>query len=213
MVFLSNLIINHMARPSNKAMRALEILDAFEWCVAKYGVEGSTLEKIAERAKLARALIRHHIGNKEALIQLLVERVIDKSNQAVCEMMAQLPDEDRCQVLISFLFDESNSNQQLILVFSALITAANDRPDMAEKLNAWVQNFIHQIAKQIKQQYPQHPSESIYTVASGIIGIYFNVDSLSTLGDISHIRVQSKAAASLLVESLDQSSPERLSGN
>ena len=34
-----------MPRPSLKAQRSEEILDAYERCVARYGVEGATLEK------------------------------------------------------------------------------------------------------------------------------------------------------------------------
>ena len=40
-----------MPRPSVKAERTEEILDAFERCVARYGVEGSTLERIAEQGR------------------------------------------------------------------------------------------------------------------------------------------------------------------
>ena len=41
-----------MARPIVKDQRRAEILDAFEACVARYGVEGATLAKTAEQAGL-----------------------------------------------------------------------------------------------------------------------------------------------------------------
>ena len=37
-----------MGRPSLTEVRTVEILDAFERCVARYGLEGSSLERIAE---------------------------------------------------------------------------------------------------------------------------------------------------------------------
>ena len=54
-----------MARPSVKEERREQILTAYEQCVARYGVEGATLDKVAEEAGLARPLIRHNIGNRE----------------------------------------------------------------------------------------------------------------------------------------------------
>ena len=43
-----------MGRPSIKAERREQILDAYETCVARFGVGGASLEKIAETAGLAR---------------------------------------------------------------------------------------------------------------------------------------------------------------
>ncbi len=117
-------------------------------------------------------------------------------------MISSLDDKSRTDTLISLLFNQEYSDQQLILVFSALITAANDRPEIADRLNNWVKKFIKTIADQIYLDFSNQPRSKVEAVATGITGIYFNVDSLHTLGDISVIRTQSKESVRLLVQSL-----------
>ena len=39
-----------MGRPNLTEVRTSEILDAFERCVARFGLEGSSLERVAEEA-------------------------------------------------------------------------------------------------------------------------------------------------------------------
>ena len=50
--------------------RRQEYLDAFEKCVARYGIEGATLAKIAEIAGLARPLVRHNVGNRDTYLRI-----------------------------------------------------------------------------------------------------------------------------------------------
>ena len=69
-----------MARPSVKAKRTEEILQAYEHCIALYGVEGATLQKIAEVAGIARPLLRHHVGNSDDLLNMALKRFIERSD-------------------------------------------------------------------------------------------------------------------------------------
>jgi len=70
-----------MGRPSLKKERFEEILDAYEQCVARYGLAGATLEQVARQAGLARPLIRHHIGNRDDLVEALINRFINNSKR------------------------------------------------------------------------------------------------------------------------------------
>ena len=193
-----------MGRPSIKAKRTEEILNAFEWCVARYGVEGSTLEKIAERAGLARALIRHNIGNRDLILDKLVERILMKSKISMDQLISQLPKSNRITCLIEYMFDSQYSDTQLILVISALIIAANDRPKLADLLKSWINNFISQISLELHQFYQGEDKQKIIIAAHGITGIYFNVDSLSPLGDVTEIREHSKKAALMLISQFEK---------
>ena len=57
-----------MGRPNLTEVRTAEILDAFERCVARYGLEGSSLERVAEEAGVKRSILRHYIGNRDEMI-------------------------------------------------------------------------------------------------------------------------------------------------
>ncbi|WP_419907661.1 TetR/AcrR family transcriptional regulator [Hoeflea sp.] len=192
-----------MGRPSIKAERAAEILDAYEECVARFGIEGATLERVANQAGLARALIRHNVGNRDDLLDALIERFFDVSGQRVRDLVSALPDSNRAPALVDVLFDVRHSNDTHVLVAEALIAAAANRPDLAERMKGWIADFIAAIASVLKDAFPDAPADRISAVASGMTGIYFNVDSLAMLGGMGDLRRDSKKAALLLVETLE----------
>ena len=131
-----------MGRPKVTEQRVAEILDAFEHCVADYGVEGATLERIAERAGLARALIRHHVGNRDALLDALVARFLAQASQATVDFSNYLPKQGRITALLDGLFDAQYSSSHQMRVVSALLIAMKDRPELAAALRAWTLEFI-----------------------------------------------------------------------
>lgn len=89
-----------MARPDIKDERRDQILDAFETCVARYGVAGATLAKTAEIAGLARPLVRHNVGNREDLLKALVDRILQQSRDSMVVLQSSLPAEKPSRTLI-----------------------------------------------------------------------------------------------------------------
>jgi len=193
-----------MPRPSLKNQRREEILDAYEICVAKYGVEGATLEKTAEEAGLARALLRHHVGNREELLDALVNRFLKKSAQETDIFYASLPANDRMETLISWLFDPNYSDSRSVLVAEALIAASEARPELGTKVKDWVQDFINQLMKEVRVFAPDESPEAIEEVAMGITALYFNAESLSPLGAMPNIRKTAAASCLRLLKSLNR---------
>ena len=63
-----------MARPSKAEERKEQILDAFERCVVRTGLQGITLEKVAREAELPRSLVRHFVGNRDEMVEAVFER-------------------------------------------------------------------------------------------------------------------------------------------
>ncbi|MGI9285733.1 MAG: TetR/AcrR family transcriptional regulator [Pseudomonadales bacterium] len=191
-----------MGRPSVTEKRAEEILDAFEVCVAKYGVEGATLEKIAEHAGLARALIRHHIGNRDELLQALLERFLTRSKRETQALFALLPVKGRAKALITHLFDSSFSDTQFALVTAALIAAAPNHEKLKPRLRTWVVEFTESVAREIQHSYPDADATDTFDVAAGIVGIYFNVESFMPLGRMGKLQSASTHAAERLISTL-----------
>ena len=192
-----------MARPSLKHQRKQEILDAFERCVARYGVEGATLENIAKQAGLQRSLIRHNVGNREDLLNALVDRFLEKSNYDIEQLVSVTLESNKPNTLIDYLFNEAYSDTQAILVAEALIMAAPHYPNIAPRLRAWTEDFSKAIAKVLKHYFKQAKPKDCKDVAAGIIGIYFNVESFSPLGAIKTFRQSSKNAAMRLMNTLE----------
>ena len=192
-----------MARPSLKDERRASILEAYGRCVARFGVEGATLERTAEEAGLARALIRHNVGNKEELFDALVGRFMEQAADSSAQLFDSLPDDDRLTTLIDWLFDTRNSDPYVVSLTNALITAAIDRPELARLLRRSTEEFAMQLGTEVKAAFPNADSDEIDAVANGIAAIYFNLDTMTPLGRVSKLRRSSQLAAQLLLSSLE----------
>jgi len=193
-----------VGRPTIKRERTREILDAFEVCVARYGVEGATLERIAEQAGLARPLIRHHVGNREDLLRSLTDRFVKKWHSQTDAMIAMLPDLDRSAALIDILFDETCHDRHMARVAEALIAAAGERPQIGRDIAAWIRAFVEAISEQLRADHPDAAATDVEVVASGIAGLYFTVDSIASLAEMQDLRMASRQSAHRLAASLGE---------
>lgn len=192
-----------MPRPSLKAKRREEILDAFGRCIARHGLEGATLEKTAEEAGLARALIRHNIGNRDNLLEAFLDRFFEKATQSANELFDELPANDRVTTMIEWLFDPQLADEDDGGVTNALLTAARDWPELAKRLQTWTAGFVAGIGQEISDAYPHATDRDVSAVATGIASIYFNYDTHMRLGDSPDFRRSTEDAARLLVSALE----------
>ena len=191
-----------LARPSTKEKRRQEILDAFEVCVARYGIEGATLERIAETAQLARPLIRHNIGNRDDLIDVFLERFVESSKSKTREIEKYLPDRHKANALVAILFDDTGTDNQSVLVASALVIAGATNKKIADTIRDWTTEFVAFFSGIIEADFPSATKNDIKTVATGIVGIYFNYASLKPLGQIQDVQKHSKNVVERLIASL-----------
>lgn len=191
-----------MPRPSKKAERRKEILKAYGRCVARYGVEGATLEKTADEVGLARALIRHNVGNRDDLLRQLTQQFIDKSNRDMQELAGQLPKTKTLETLLDWLFDPDWFDQQETLIASALISAAANDDELRSQMRRWLADFVKQLENILATARPNAKREALETVSAGLTGIFFNVTDVSVLGGQEDLTRNSKAAAKALVKLL-----------
>ena len=195
-----------MGRPSLAAERREQILDAYEVCLARYGVEGATLEKVGEAAGLARPLIRHNIGNRDALLDAFVARFLERSAESLEELTQALPSLGGASALVDVLFDPRYSDAKAVLVAEALYSASQDRPELAERMRSWTEGFVKTIRSALAAEYSAAEPDQLDAVATGIVGLYFNAESISVLGAMDGMRDASRRAATLLLQSLGPAS-------
>ncbi len=203
-----------MGRPSTKQKRTQEILDAYELCIAKFGVEGTTLEILAKEAGLARALIRHHVGNRDDLLEAFQERFFARSAEVMKNMIEALPASqssrpsdrelpERLDQLISWLFSADHSDRTLILVANALISVAPKYVNLSRSLAEWVEDFENLLEAELALAFPDCDAKKRSIIATGLLGIYFNADSLSLLSHLrSSFQKDCEASARLLLGQL-----------
>lgn len=194
-----------MPRPSKKAERTEEILQAFERCVARYGLEGSSLERIAAEAGLQRSLVRHFVGNRDDLVLMLTDRVIVQSDLQWQGFLEMLPPDAPIPALLQGLFHAESSDPAYVLVIESLIFAAGQNPEIQNRLQPWLERFNKDITELLQNQYPAAADADLAAVAFGIISLYFNLDSLAPLGMNQKYREPAIAAAKRLVATLEVS--------
>lgn len=195
-----------MARPNLTDLRRQQILDAFETCVARYGIEGATLAKTAEQAGIARALIRHNLGNRADLVEALTKRFIKKSQIGTELLVRSLPSTGQSRALVKILFDPTYSDPHLVKVANALIAASPNDETLAAKMRDWSNDFIMALMKVFSNEHANASPDKVMAVATGIAGIYSNVEALRPLGDISTLSNSSETAALLLIATLENKS-------
>ena len=166
-------------------------------------MEGATLERTAEEAGLARALIRHNVGNKNELLEAFLDKFLGEASEETGELFGSLPRKNRVSTMVKWLFDPRNPDEEEISVTNALIVAASERPALAARLQRWTNEFIGMVQLELQGAYPDADADRTAAVATGIAAIFFNVDTLASLGDIDQLRRDSEAAANLLVSTLE----------
>ena len=191
-----------MPRPSLKEERRAEILAAYARCVARYGVHGATLERTAEEAQLARALIRHNVGNKDDLFDAFLDEFLGNVSSSTDLLFASLPADDRLATMVEWLFDPRHADVEQTNLTNALLIAAVERPALAKRLRRWTVQLIGQIEDELGRAFPKAPDEGVHAVATGIAALYFNFDSLMPLGGMKKLGEASKRAVGLLISTL-----------
>lgn len=193
-----------MGRPSLKQQRITEILDAYGRCITRYGLEGATMDRVAEEAQMARPLIRHNVGNRDQLFAAFVARYFDQAKAELAQLETALSNLRSGPEVIAFLFDDQYDDADSVLIFEELIAAGKTDPDLARHLRTWLDGFVTGIEGALRACYPTAPQASVHTVAHGVMGILFNVGSFAMLGDMEDFRTTARSAALTLIETLNQ---------
>lgn len=192
-----------MPRPSKKEQRREEILDAYERCVIRYGVEGATLQRVADASGLARPLLHHNLGNRDDLLAALIARYEARLEGEDSAFRQLLPTEDRCRAMLDLLFDARYaSDYSDLLLYQALLVAAQEHESLHTMLRRWYEKFVDDVAREIAAECPGAPGADVRVVALGIVALYFNVDAMATLVPDTGLHRDSHAAARRLLETL-----------
>lgn len=143
-------------------------------------MEGMTLTRVAEEAGLTRPLIRHHLGNRDAMIDALEDYVLTRFDAEVDALIQALPEADTGDMLLDILFADAETNDpDMIMAFAALTSRARNNPQLRERFRDCILRFEEAVAKVISKDMTS-PSAAGRS-AHGIVALYFNATSLAPL--------------------------------
>ncbi|MBV1886797.1 MAG: hypothetical protein KUG61_06925 [Parvibaculaceae bacterium] len=108
-----------MARAKVGDERRGQILAAFEACVVRDGLAKTTLQKVADEAVLPRSLVRYFIGNRDEMVNVLIDGMMARAEREMAEVYpAGKPMTAR--ELVDFVFDSLFDNDTTNGVVSEL---------------------------------------------------------------------------------------------
>lgn len=192
-----------MGRPNLTEQRTREILDAFERCVSRFGIEGSSLDRIAEEAGMKRSILRHYMGNRDALVLALADRVITKYEAGFDEYLKATARECGVDQLLGYLFPSTTqSTTESVMVIESLIALGASDGEIQEKMKGYIDRFVGRCAALLQGDFPSVPKSQCWAVAYGVVSICFNQESLVSLELPSKYAKAAKRTAQILIDSL-----------
>lgn len=193
-----------MGRPSLQKQRQAEVLDAFLTCVAAYGVEGATLERIATEAGLKRPLIRHHLGNRDDMVRALAAHVTETLTVQSEELRHALQDYPGIRSFVDVLFStDGTTDRRFNTAYQSLIDSVERYPDLRDDLLEVMQAFYTLGYDVVRAANSDASKRDCETVAHGIINLYLTTDALAPLNPPADWGYSSYFAALRLAESID----------
>jgi len=193
-----------MPRRSLAKERRQQILDAFEQCITRYGLEGTTLEQVADEANMSRSIIRHYIGNRDSVVEELVKRRLKQTTDALIKQYEGLSPEDSVKLTLSTMFTENpviNEGDQILL---DVMTTGKDRYSGArQRLRKAFEEIIQSFTDDLRLVYTSATYEQCRQVAYAIICLAEMNESFMWLGINRKYNADARVIADTLLATLE----------
>lgn len=171
-----------VGRPSLAEQRIGEILDAYARCVARYGVEGTTLQLVADEAGMARGNVRHYVGNREALRRLFGKRLADRYAGRAQTAAGRGPVGQQSETLVRYFFGTDVVPNNDYAAIDALFAAARYDEGLRRGLRVVYEGLESLVAASLTADHPGRAAEVYADAAYQILVLAYGHWTLSELG-------------------------------
>lgn len=198
-----------MGRKSQSEARREEILAAFERCIVRYGID-APLERIADEAGVRRSLIRHYLGNRDEL----VDQVIDRIAAAYPRRAAAILDRaiaHGVEGLLDVLFPSEGAGDawevEAIHAWEAVIGAVSGAsqgryPQAKRRVATMMEEIAELAAVGLHERFPHAARDACREVAYGLFCLVQAHESMLELGIGQGYTALARANARRMLESL-----------
>ncbi|QAY68676.1 TetR/AcrR family transcriptional regulator [Xylanimonas protaetiae] len=169
-----------MGRPSVAAERTAQILDAVGRCVARFGLEGLTLEHVAREAGLSRSHVRHYAGNKAELVARFRARLVERYSAPDLARAAALgltPTE----YVVHVMFDQAPDLDADASV-DAVVAAARFDDALRAEVHAVYAGLEAFVAAALAADRPGWPAERVAATAAQVVALEYGHWTMAALG-------------------------------
>lgn len=139
----------------SEAMR-VRLIDATIECLAKDGYAGTTVSKIATRAKVSNGASGHHFETKSDLILAATEALIHQAYRSLDELAEAIENKDRLAALIEVSWAKFHSQPAMKALLEIAVTAQRDKAlaKVLEDLNRHTDTLFEQAANLLFEAVP-----------------------------------------------------------
>ncbi len=191
-------------RPPRTNERRLQILEAFGRCLARQGLEATTLDDVAREAGLQRAMIRHYVGNRDMLVREATEHLAAAYRSRAAQALEKEGEALDVDALLDFFFLGEfvfGMPEQDRAVDALLAAAAND-PEACGSLRAMYESFDELVGKHLTRCVPGAAPDRLAKVSWAIVCLAEQNTVMLGLGVPSGRSQDLREVARALVDSL-----------
>jgi AcrR family transcriptional regulator len=194
-----------MGRKSLAIERRTQILDAFERCVIKYGLDGATIEKIAAEANVRPSILRHYIGNWDQLVGELVNRVVKGYYEMAQESFEKASQDDMLPEIMDMLFStKMDHGDRGRVIFGILMTSEERYPEMKRTILDLLAKVIEMLAVILKKYNPRASKWRCEEVAYSIICLSLSNEAMAPRGLGMGYTDLARAGAEMLLKQFNE---------
>lgn len=190
-------------RPDLSEVRRKQILEGATRYVARRGVEALTLEAVATEVGMSRSHIRHYMGNREQLIQALVEHLGNRYSEELLASLETVRPEDRLEaaldIMIGDYWDEQLPEDSAAI--DALIAFSANNPEHGLTLLPYYLRIESILVETLQIGRPKS-NPNVGAVAYAFLCLAFGNSSMRAMGFPRSRREAARTAIDTLIRQL-----------
>jgi AcrR family transcriptional regulator len=199
-----------MGRPSLAEARRRQIVDALVAAVAARGYEATTVADVAARAGVARPIIRHYFGNREALLADAVRQLTAAYRDDYRALAGRLPAARRPAALLDYLFGgRFTARPSADAAIDALVAASPRDAAVRASLRRMYRAFEHAVYRVIVDAWPHAAPREARRAAYAVMCLAEQHATFRSLGIGARRTADARAAAAGLLRSAGVRRPRK----
>lgn len=122
-----------MPKVGMEPIRRKQLIDATLNSIEQYGLEDTTIARIANEAGVSAGIISHYFGGKDGLIEATMRQILSSLREAVAERSKGIAPDDvegRITAIIEGNFDRSQVSESAMKTWLAFWVSSMHRPQL-----------------------------------------------------------------------------------
>lgn len=192
-----------MGRPTLATQRREQIIAAFCRCIAREGLEKTTLDHVATEAGVQRAAIRHYVGNRNELVRAALDKLASHYVENFFDKTASIADDEAFDYFLDTIFQGQREMTVEDAAFDALVAASVADESIRERLLKMYRVYEKWIKSEIARRYPKADQDQLEATAFSILCLAEQSTEFLWLGFPAKRSADVRRAVQTLLEALE----------